>query len=160
MKYLLASLLVLSLLTLGCSKSKVKTESEIRLSVDPSGYFWLNMMPPVPQEGPSFHAVFKIKVMNVGKGIVKNAVALTADIIKVSDGAEEKLSTLELEPSPSTMVENDILPGEEMTIEYGGSVSGLTQVTPGAKVYGKVFLAWQGGDTIVVTPTDEVIGTR
>ncbi len=160
MKYLLTCVLILSLLSLGCSKNKVKTESEVRLSIEPSGYFWLNLMPPVPQEGPYFHAVFKVKVVNIGKAIVKNAVALTADVVKVSDGGEEKLSTLELEPSPGTPVENDILPGEEITIEYGGSVSGLTQVTPGAKVYAKVFLAWQGGDTIVVTPTDEVIGTR
>jgi hypothetical protein len=160
MKYLLVGLLAGILLLGACSRKEMKSEAETRLSVEPAGYYYLNMMPSVPAEGPSFHAVFKIKVINIGKTLVKNVRALSAELFKVSDSEETKLGKMELEASPETPLENDLLSGEDITIEYGGSFSGATQVTPGIMVYGKLFVVWEGGDTVAVTPATEIIVTR
>lgn len=160
MRYFLLGLLFLNLATLGCSKGEVKAESEVKLSIEPSGYFWLNLMPPIPREGPNFHAIIKARVSNVGKGIARNVKAVSADMYKVSDAEETKIGTVELGPSPNTATENDLLPGEEMNLEFGGSMPGATQVTPGMKLYGKVFFVWEGGHTVVRTPTDEVMATQ
>jgi hypothetical protein len=160
MKYLLVGLLAVSLLSCACSKKEVKSETQTRLLVEPAGWYYLNMMPSVPTEGPSFHAVFKIKVINIGKNLVKNIRALSAELFKVSDNEETKLGKVELRASPDTPLDNDLLSGEEITIEYGGSLSGATQVTPGIIVYGKIFVVWEGGDTVAVTPAEEIIVTR
>jgi hypothetical protein len=160
MKYLLLGLLAISLLSCACSRKEVKSETETKLTVEPAGYYYLNMMPTVPTEGPSFHAVFKIKVINVGKTVVKNLRALHAELYKVSDNEETKLAKIDLKASPDTPEENDLIPGEDLQIEYGGTLPGATQITPGTKLYGKVFVVWDGGDTSTVTPTEEVIVTR
>jgi len=160
MKYLFIALIGISLLALGCSKKETKAEPETRLSIEPSGYYWLSLMPPVPSEGPSFHAIIRVRVSNVGKGIVKNVKAISADIYVVSDDEESKFGRMELQPSPSTSTENALLPGEEMTIEFGGSIPGATRMTPGRMVYGNVFVVWDGGHSIVSTPADQVMATR
>ncbi|MFQ5905975.1 MAG: hypothetical protein ACE5JA_05325 [bacterium] len=160
MKYLFISVITLSLLSLGCSKKETKAEPEAKLSIEPSGYYWLNLMPPVPADGPSFHAIFRVKVTNVGKGIARNVKAISADIYLIADDEESKFGRMELRPSPSTSIENDLLPGEEMTIEFGGSIPGATRVTPGLTVYGNVFLVWDSGHSIVSTPADQVMATR
>lgn len=160
MRYLLIGLLAVCLLVNACSKKEVKSDAETRLSVEPSGWFYLNLMPPIPKEGPNLNAVFRVRVINVGKALVKNVELLSAEIFKVSDGEEQKLVRMELEASPGTPEENDILPGEEANIEYGGSVSGATYITPGLELYAKVFVVWEGGDTTAVTPTEEIIVTR
>jgi len=160
MKYLLIGLLAVSLLSVACSNKEVKSEAQTRLSVEPAGYYYLNMMPSIPTEGPSFHAVFKVKVINAGRTLVKNVRALSAELFKVGKNEETKLAKIELEASPNTPLENDLLPGEDITIEYGGSMPGATQVLPGTMMYGKVFIVWEGGDTIAVTPTEEIIVTR
>lgn len=160
MKYLLVGLLAIGLLSIACSRKEVKSEPETKLSVEPSGYYYLNMMPTIPEEGPSFHAVFTIKVVNVGKTLVRNLSALSAELFKVANGEETKLAKIELRASPDTPEENSLLPGEDISIEYGGSLTGASQITPGLKLYGKVFVVWEGGDTIAVTPTEEIIVTR
>ncbi len=160
MRYLLSALLTVSILALGCSKKEMKTETQVDLSIEPSGYYWLNLMPVIPKEGPSFHTVFKIKVTNSSKAIVKNVKAVSATIYTVFDDEEKDLGSMELDPSPNTPVENNLLPGEQINLEFGGFISGATQVTPGMTVYGRIFVVWDSGHTTVATPPDEVMATH
>jgi len=160
MRYMIVALLILGTLVLGCSKKEIKAETQVDLSIEPSGYYWINLMPVIPKEGPSFHAMFKIKVTNSGKTIVKNVKAVSAVIYTFSDEEEKKLGTMELEPSPSTPTENSLLPGEFIDLDFGGSFPGATHVTPGMTVYGNVFIVWDGGHTTVASLPDKVIATH
>lgn len=160
MRYLLMTLLVLGTVALGCSKKEMKSKKQVDLLIEPSGYYWLNLMPVIPKEGPLFHTMFKIKVTNNGKTIVKNVKAVSAVIYTISGDEEKKLGTMELEPSPNTPAENDLLPGEEFTLEFGGFFSGATNVTPGMTVYGNVFVVWDSGHSTVMSLPDKVIATH
>lgn len=160
MRYVIFALLILGTLVSGCSKKEIKAETQVDLLIEPSGYHWLNLMPVIPKEGPSFHTLFKIKVINGGKTIVKNVKAVSAVIYIFSDEEETKLGTMELEPSPNTPTENSLLPGEVITLDFGGSFAGATRVTPGLTVYGRVFIVWDGGHATVASLPDKVTATH
>jgi hypothetical protein len=160
MRYAIFALLILGTMVLGCSKKEIKAETQAELLIEPSGYYWINLMPVIPKEGPSFNTLFKIKVTNGGKTIVKNVKAISAVIYTFSDEEEKKLGTMELEPSPNTPTENSLLPGEEFTLDFGGSFAGATHVTPGLIVYGKVFIVWDGGHATVASLPDNVTATH
>jgi hypothetical protein len=145
---------------MGCYKKEIKAEAPAKLSVEPSGYFWLNLMPVVPAEGPSFHAIFKLKATNTGSVAVKNVKAMSATIYAVSEEEETELGTMELKASPNTPVENEILPGEQNTLEFSGTFTGANRVIPDMTVYANVFLVWDGGQVRVLTPQDKVVATR
>ena len=161
MRYLLATLLIVSILfTVGCAKRGGNALPEARLSIQSSGYFWLNVMPPVPSDGPSFHAVFKMKVAHVGGGIVRNVKAVSATIILMTEDGETEFGVMELQPAPNTSVENALVEGEQIEMEFGGGIPGATRIVPGVKAYAKVFIVWDGGHTTVETLAGEVIATH